>query len=220
LEEGFEVGGDLASGGPGRDVDGTSAGPWRAAAQQFAEYEPDPECPDAGEASGSRGAIWKHSTSCGPRLSCWLKLTLVCHTGTYLFAALVVSEGPSQDSPRFPEALRQACGHLRIDRLLGGAGYDGKPNHQLAREKLGVRSMIISVNKRNTRKWPRGKYRRQMTKRFPRRFYGRRWYIESAISQTKRRFGPALRSRTDSTRESECMLRILTHNMMILGHAA
>jgi len=150
----------------------------------------------------------------------WPKLTLVCDTDTYLFAALVVSDGPSQDSPQFPDAVRQAIDHLHIDCLLGDAGYDGEHNHRLAREELGIRSTVIALNKRNTRKWPTGGYRRQMKKRFHRRKYGHRWHIESAISQNKRRLGSALRSRKHETRQSECMLRVLTHDLMILRHAA
>jgi hypothetical protein len=145
---------------------------------------------------------------------------LVCDTDSYLFAALVVSDGPSQDSPEFPDAIRQAVSHLPIDRLLGDAGYDGEHNHRLAREELGIRSTVIALNKRNTRKWPKTRYRRQMNKRFHRRIYGHRWHIEAAISQNKRRLGSALRSRKDTTRESECMLRVLTHDLMILRRAA
>src|SRR5262249_13202167 len=37
----------------------------------------------------------------------WPKLTLVCHASTHLFAAAVITQGPSQDSPQFPAALRQ-----------------------------------------------------------------------------------------------------------------
>jgi len=78
----------------------------------------------------------------------WVKLTLVCHHGTHLFAGTVVSEGPSQDSPQFPGAVRQAQAHMPIDTLSGDAGYDGEHNHRLAREELGIRSTVIALNKR------------------------------------------------------------------------
>jgi hypothetical protein len=138
-----------------------------------------------------------------------------------LFAGAVVSDGPSQDSPQFPEAVRQACRHLRIDRLLGDAGYDGEHNHRLAREELSIRRTVIKLNRRrNGRKWPKTRYRRQMKRRFHTRIYGHRWHVESAISQTKRRLGSALRSTSDSSRDSECLLRVLTHDLMILRSAA
>lgn len=47
-----------------------------------------------------------------------------------------------------------------------------------------------------------------------------RWQSESAYSRNKRLLGSSLRGRTNSSRERECLLRILTHNLMILRHAA
>jgi hypothetical protein len=147
----------------------------------------------------------------------WPKLTLVCHTRTHLFAAAIVTEGPSQDSPEFGPAMIQARQHVRIHRLLGDAGYDAEHNHVLCRDKLGVRSTVIALNRRRTgRRWPKTKYRRQMKSPDNRRGFGQRWQIESAISRNKRRLGSALRNRTTETQPSECILRVLTHNLMIL----
>ncbi|MBX3396767.1 MAG: transposase [Phycisphaerae bacterium] len=116
----------------------------------------------------SRYFVWRSGQR--PHLRhAWPKLTLVCHTHSYLFAAAVVSPGPSQDSPQFPPAVRLACDHLPIDRLLADAGYDGEHNHRLAREELGIRSTIIKLNRRNARKWPTARYRRQMKRAFPKR---------------------------------------------------
>jgi hypothetical protein len=135
-----------------------------------------------------------------------------------LFAALIVSEGPSQDSPELPPALRQACRHVAFDRILGDAGYDGEHNHALCRDELGMRSTLFALNRRNTgRRWPKTPYRRLMKRRKHRDGFGQRWQIESAISRHKRRLGSALRNRTEPTQRSECFLRILTHNLLILA---
>jgi hypothetical protein len=148
----------------------------------------------------------------------WPKLTLVCHTSTHLWAAVVVTQGPSQDSPRLPEALTQACQRLPIHRLLGDAGYDGDHNQTLARRELGIRTTAIALNRRGTgRRWPQTRYRRLMKRRFPKRKYRQRWQIESAISRHKRRLGAALRTRGIPAQERECWLRVLTHNLMILA---
>ena len=149
------------------------------------------------------------------------KLTLVCHSQTHLLLSAVVSDGPSQDSPQFPQAVRQACRHVSLDRLLADAGYDGEHNHRLAREELGVRSTVIALNKRCTgRKWPKTKYRRQMKKRFHCRKYNQRWQVESAISRHKRLLGPELHARTTDSQERECYVRVMTHDLMILRLAA
>jgi hypothetical protein len=148
----------------------------------------------------------------------WPKQTLVTHTATHLFAAVVAGEGPSQDSPDFTPAMREASSRLRFDRLLADSGYDGEHNHVLAREELGVRSTVIKLNPRNTgRRWPKTKYRRQMKRRFHKRKYGQRWQAESAISRNKRRLGSALRSRTGVAQENEMHLRVFTHDVMVLA---
>jgi hypothetical protein len=40
--------------------------------------------------------------------------------------------------------------------------------------------------------------------------------VESVISRNKRLLGSALRSRSDAAQARECLLRVLTHNLMIL----
>jgi len=133
----------------------------------------------------------------------------------------VVSRGPSNDSPEFAEALTLAAENLPLDRLLADAAYDGEHNHRLCRERLGIRSTVIPLNKRGTgRKWPKSKYRRQMKRRFHKRIYGQRWQVESSISRNKRLLGSAVRARNEAAVDRECYLRVLTHNLMILRLAA
>jgi len=111
----------------------------------------------------------------------------------------------------------QAGMHVRWDRLLADAGYDGELNHRFCREVLGMRSTIIALNPRNRgRKWPMTPYRRQMKHRVNRQGYGQRWQIESSFSRNKRLLGSCLRARSEIAQERECLLRVLTHNLMIL----
>lgn len=146
----------------------------------------------------------------------WPKLTLVGDGSSHLIAGCWVSWGPSQDSPQFQPAVRQAARYVHWDRLMADTAYDGEHNHVLCRQELGIRSTIIPINPRNTRKWPLTRYRRQMKRRFFKHLYGQRWQIESLISRHKRILGVALRARHAVTQKQECLLRILTHNLMIL----
>ena len=156
----------------------------------------------------------------------WTKLTVTCDTGSHFLAAATVSLGPANDSPQFRPALAQASLGVSWDRVLADAAFDSEENHRLAREDLGVRSTVTPLNRRNRgRKRPQTRYRRQMVRRFRRkrrgsrhrRVYGQRWQAESAFSRHKRLLGPALRSRSDDSRERECYLRVLTHNIMLLA---
>lgn len=46
--------------------------------------------------------------------------------------------------------------------------------------------------------------------------YGQRWQIESVVSMIKRNLGNFVAARTDRTREAETMLKVLTHNIMLI----
>jgi hypothetical protein len=156
----------------------------------------------------------------------WTKLTVATDTASHFFAGATVTTGPSNDSPQFRPAMAQASLVVTWDRALADAAFDAEEHHRYAREDLGVRSTVIPLNRRNRgRKWPKTKYRRQMVKRFRkkpkgsrhRRVYSQRWQAESAFSRHKRRLGSALGGRSDASRERECRLRVLTHDLMLLA---
>ena len=148
----------------------------------------------------------------------WPKLTAVFHAATHLIAGVVTGRGPSQDSPQFPEAMRQAAANLRPCRLLADKGYDAEHNHALCRRELGIRSTAIPLNPRRAgRRWPRSRYRRLMKRRFPKRQYRQRAQAESGFSRHKRRLGSALTARQEQTQDRELRVRVLTHNLMILA---
>jgi hypothetical protein len=156
----------------------------------------------------------------------WTKLTVACDTKSHFLAGARVTTGPSNDSPQFRPAMAQASLVIAWDRVLADAAFDAEGHHRYAREDLGVRATVIPLNRRGRgRKWPETRYRRQMVKRFRkkpkgsrhRRVYGQRWQAESAFSRHKRRLGSSLGGRSDASRERECRLRVLTHNLMLLA---
>lgn len=147
----------------------------------------------------------------------WTKLTIVADNQTHLIAAANVSLGPSNDSPLLPDAVRQAVEHIPIKRLLGDAGYDSEDNHHICRKEFHIPSTIIPINKRGRKcKTVKGRYRTQLSRRFPKRLFGSRWQIESIFSRFKRKLGYALRATTEQSRASECLVRVMTYNLMIL----
>ncbi len=147
----------------------------------------------------------------------WTKLTVVCENRSHLIASAIVSTGPSTDCHYLKPAVQQAAKNLSIDTLLADSGYDAECNHRFCREEFGIRSTVIQVNDRNL-KYGRagGKHRRRMKQRFPAASYRKRWHIESVFSRFKRRLGNALTARTNESRTSECLLRVLTYNLMIV----
>jgi hypothetical protein len=147
----------------------------------------------------------------------WPKLTAVAHTHTHIILGAMPGRGPSQDSPDFGPALRQASANLHLDCLLADTGYDGEHNHRLAREELGIRLTAIKLNPRNAGgQEPKGRYRAQLHRRFPKRRYHRRAHAECVFSRLKRHLGSALTARNDESQAREMLLRVLTHNLMLL----
>ncbi len=167
--------------------------------------------------------ISRHFVHCTKRPSyfrrTWPKVTIVCDTHTHLIAGCIVTRGPSYDSPLFNKAVRQACKQLTFARVLADAGYDSEDNHRFGREILGIHT-IIALNARGFTKIPDTPYRAEMKRDFDKETYNRRWQVESVFSRNKRLLGSALRNHTEVSRQRECLLRVLTHNLMIIRRAA
>jgi hypothetical protein len=107
--------------------------------------------------------------------------------------------------------------------VVADAGYDSEDNHRLARLDMGVRSIIPPRSGRPTQKPPPPgqPLRRRMHQRFARKadrtVYGQRWQSETVNSMIKRNLGSALRARTTVHRRHKLLLRVLTHNIMLLA---
>jgi transposase len=155
----------------------------------------------------------------------WPKLTAVIDTRTHLFLSFRVTRGPSQDASHLQPAVRDATRNHPIDTLLGDAAYDSEDNHAIPRTRLGVRSTVIALNRRGSRKWPQTKFRRQMVRRFRkkpkgsrhRRVYGQRWQIESVFSRNKRRLGSDLRAVLWKNQKKELQMQVIVHNLMLIA---
>ena len=141
------------------------------------------------------------------------------HTASHLILGAVPGQGPANDAPAFAPALRQAAALFprRLRAVVADAGYDSESAHQCCRRELGVGRTAIRLNRRSHgRRWPRTRYRREMRRAFPWRVYHRRQQVESVFSRDKRRLGSALTARSARAQAEEQILRVLTHNLLLL----
>src|SRR5262245_66469108 len=58
----------------------------------------------------------------------WPKLTVVCDVASHFWLGAYVSMGPSQDSPQFEPAVRQAAENHPLKEVLRDKGYDSERN--------------------------------------------------------------------------------------------
>jgi hypothetical protein len=144
------------------------------------------------------------------------KVVLVTDCQSHLVLAAVPGRGPGSDLRQFRAALKDAAGRARIGTLLGDADYDAEWVHEHVRS-YGIRSIIPPERGRPTDKPPSGRWRRRMKQRFDKVKYGQRWQTETVNSMIKRRLGSALRARAYWSQCREIILRVITHNAMVVA---
>jgi hypothetical protein len=151
------------------------------------------------------------------------KLSLAVATACHLILAARATTGAGGDQPFFEPLLLDAFARVTVKLAVADAGYDSEANHCIARQDLGVRSIIPPNAGRPSADPPTTRHRRNMRRRFARKadkkHYGQRWQAETVNSMIKRNLGPALRARTARGRSMELLLRVVTHNIMVLCKA-
>jgi hypothetical protein len=148
------------------------------------------------------------------------KLSLAVASSCHVILAARATTGAGGDQPFFEPLLFDAWRRAKIRTVVADAGFDSEPNHRIARQDMGVRSIIPPKAGRPTEKLPAGRHRRNMHHRFGRKadkkHYGQRWQAETVNSMIKRNLGSALRAQTPRRRSRELLLRVITHNVMLL----
>jgi len=152
------------------------------------------------------------------------KLSLAVATAAHLILGARATTGGGGDQPFFEPLLFEAWCRAGVNIAVADAGCDSEANHRSARLDMGVRSIIPPHSGRPTEKPAPTRFRRLMQQRFQRkadkRYYGQRWQAETVNSMIKRNLGSALRARTARRRSMELLLRVVSHNLMILAQAS
>jgi hypothetical protein len=156
------------------------------------------------------------------------KLVLCVDTRSHVILAAEARTGQGADAPHWEPLLRASKERVATLRVaLGDAGFDSHENHHLARSALKMRSWIkarVGTGRPSfyskADKPPTSRYRRLMHKKLSGsqrgKPYGQRSQAETVNSMMKRNLGDHLRARTPEGRRKEQMLRVITHNLMLL----
>jgi DDE family transposase len=151
------------------------------------------------------------------------KLSLAIATACHLVLAARATTGAGGDQPFFEPLLLDVYRRVAVKLAVADAGYDSEANHCIARQDLGIRSIIPPNAGRPTARAPTTRHRRNMRHRFKRKadkdHYGQRWQVETVNSMIKRNLGSALRAKTARRRSMELLLRVVTHNIMLVSKA-
>jgi hypothetical protein len=147
------------------------------------------------------------------------KVVLVTDCRSHMVLSAVPGRGPGSDLRQFRAALKEAAGRARIGTLLADADFDAEWVHEEVRRAYGIRTILPPERGRPSEKPPTRKWRRWMKGQFARfkAKYGQRWQTETVNSMIKRRLGSALRARNYWSQCREIILRVITHNAMIVA---
>ncbi len=151
------------------------------------------------------------------------KLGVGVATANHLILSMWTGTGTGGDSPHFEPLLFDAWRRVphRTFAAVLDAGYDSEANHRIARQDMGLRSIIPPLVGRPAAE-PSTRWRRHMkrllgSKEARRRCgYTQRWQAETVFSMIKRNLGSALSGRGARSRKRDMALKVLTHDIMIL----
>ena len=148
------------------------------------------------------------------------KLSIIVDLASHIILAGFGSRGPRPDVGQLEKTISLIPPKLSIQALVADAGYDSEANHERLRAR-GMRSLIPPWHgrSRTSGSLPKGYWRRKMFHRFKNgspRTYKQRWQVETTFSMLKRNLSANLRARTRHSQNREMMLKILTHNAMII----
>jgi len=147
------------------------------------------------------------------------KLMLIISCATHAILAAVPSAGPTPDIDELDGVLVELPRFIAIRHMLGDAGFDSAHNHSLLRDDHSILSTIPPEHGRpakDPKALPADKYRRLMKRRFNAKAYRKRGQVETVFSMLKRNLGSALRGRSHWSRCRDMLLRVITHNIMLI----
>jgi hypothetical protein len=151
------------------------------------------------------------------------KLGIAVATYSHLALSAWCGTGSGSDCPHFERLLFDAWRRVphRTFTAVFDAGYDSEDNHRIARHDMGLRSIIPPLIGRPSDKpptyWRRRMKRMLRSKQSRRRCgYTQRWQAETVVSMVKRNLGSALAGKTTNSRKRDMLLKVLTHDVMII----
>jgi hypothetical protein len=158
----------------------------------------------------------EHGRTCSVTYRRYPKLGLVCDTISHFCLAARASQGPRPDFGDFRPLLVEAHARAGLKTIAADAGFDSEANHCLARDELGIQSLIPPEHGRPPAGEPTGRYRKQMKRHLHESHYGQRWQVETVYSMIKRLSGEVVNARSYWRRCRLLLLKTLTHNISIL----
>lgn len=154
----------------------------------------------------------------------WVKGHANIGCKTNVIVAAKVTFGPGNDHPEFIPLLDATAPHFDMQEVSADKAYLSNANMQHVESLNAVPYIAFKTNSRgdaplSTPIWRKMFNLFEMQKDEWMRSYHQRSNVEATFSMCKRKFGPALRSKTHTAQENEVLAKFLCHNLAVLVHA-
>ncbi len=145
----------------------------------------------------------------------WVKAHLCCGVKTNIVSHAVIGDKNLADCPQLPELLNKTAESFTVREMSGDKAYLSADNLQIIDLRGGVPYIPFKSNSTlgNTPLWDKMFHYFQFNRDEFLTHYHKRSNVESVFSMIKRKFGDAVRSRTDTSMRNEALAKIVCHNL-------
>lgn len=175
---------------------------------------------DSSGFSSDRFERWIDEKYGVPRKKClWVKCHLACGVKTNIVTAVRIFDKDSADSPQFTPLVKETAEGFTIGEVSADKAYASYENFETV---AGFGGTAFLAFKANTTGACGGTFEKMFhffsyKKDEYLRHYHKRSNVESTFSMIKRKFGDAVRSKTDAAMVNEVLCKLVAHNLCVLN---
>ena len=134
--------------------------------------------------------------------------------------AVVIEGKDAADTVQLPEMVKTTAANFTVNEFSADKAYGSKSNYEAIADAGGTPFIPFKSNHTGqggglwTKMFHYFNYRREDFLNH----YHKRSNVEATFSMIKRKFGDALRSKTDTAMVNEALCKIVCHNLVVLIH--
>lgn len=150
----------------------------------------------------------------------WVKCHLMCGVKTNIVTAVEIGGQFANDMPFLPALVNNTAQNFQMNEVLADKGYGSRKNAEAIAAVGATPFIAFKSNSSGERSeiWSKMFHYFQFQRTEFMAHYHKRSNVESTFSMMKRKFGDALRSKTDVAMINETLCKILAHNLVVLIH--
>jgi transposase len=151
----------------------------------------------------------------------WVKVHIVCGVKTNVVTAVEILDKRAGDGPQLPSLVEATAKGFRIAEVSADAAYASRDNFDAVARHGGT---LYAAFRSNTTGGVGGLFEKMfhlfcLNREAYLEHYHKRSNVESTFSMIKRKFGDALRSKSDTAMVNEALAKLLAHNLCCLVSA-